>query len=164
MLFGGSFIVDYNYSDSKNDYNERNIDFESITEYDKEELYLLNIQHSADILGILSSILSYLSTVESFELIYNKYDKTPKRAANPDVPLVQSMQLLMVSRVMYTVISFLKYQLLYERKINGDFNFSLEPNVNANISNILRTLGTYYGLMAGIGIYNRDITRPIIGV
>ena len=160
MLLGGSFIVDYNYSD----YNEENIDFESITEYDKEEIYLLNIQHSADIIAILSSILSYVSTIEGIELIYNKYDNNKKRVLNPDIPAVQSMQLLMLSRVMYTAISFLRYQHLYKRKINGDFNFSLEPNVNANISNILRTVGTYYAVIAAIGIYNRDIIQPIIGI
>lgn len=160
MLLGGSFIVDYNYSD----YNEGNIDFESITEYDKEELYLLNIQHSADIIVILSDILSYVSTIESIELIYNKYDKNTKRVPNPDIPAVQSIQLLMLARVAYTAISFIRYQHLYERKINGEFDFSLEPNVNANISNILRTLGTYYALIAAIGIYNRDISQPIIGI
>lgn len=160
MLLGGSFIVDYNYSD----YNEGNIDFESITEYDKEELYLLNIQHSADIIVILSDILSYASTIESIELIYNKYDKNTKRVPNPDIPAVQSIQLLMLARVVYTAISFIRYQHLYERKINGEFDFSLEPNVNANISNILRTLGTYYALIAAIGIYNRDISQPIIGI
>ena len=74
MLLGGSFIVDYNYSD----YNEGNIDFESITEYDKEELYLLNIQHSAEIIIILSDILSYVSTIESIELIYKNMIRTPK--------------------------------------------------------------------------------------
>lgn len=70
----------------------------------------------------------------------------------------------MLARVAYTAISFIRYQHLYERKINGEFDFSLEPNVNANISNILRTLGTYYALIAAIGIYNRDISQPIIGI
>jgi len=156
--------VDYNYSEYQYDYNEENIDFENITEHDKEELYLLKIQHSADILVILSSILSYASTIEGIELIYNKYDEPTQRAVKSDVPAIQSMQLLVLARVMYTLVSFLRYHHLYKRKVNGDFSFSLEANINANRSNILRTVGAYYGLIAAVGIYNRDITQPIIGI
>lgn len=161
---GGICIVDYNFSDYQNDFNGRDIDYGSITEDDKEELNLLSIQKSADIVTIISDILSYVSTMESIELIYNKYDRHPTRVPNPDVPAVQSLVLLLLARIVYTKIGFIRYDHLYERKINGEFEFSLEPEVNANISNILRTIGSYYGLLAAVGIYNRDLSGPILGV
>lgn len=152
--------MDYNYSD----YNERNIDYDSITNEDKEELYLLNIQHSADILDILADVLSYISTIESIELIYNKYDSNPKNMPNPDIPALQSLAIIMLNRIVYTRLGFIRYKHVYEKKVNGEFEFSLQPYININISNILKTIGTYYGLLALIDIYVRDGNQPIIGV
>lgn len=157
-------IVDCDYSNFQYDYSKRNIDYESITQEDRNEIYLLKIQHSADIVTLLADALTYISTIESIDLIYSKYDDNLTELLNPDIPAVQALELYMFVRIIYTIIGVIRYKNLYEKKIDGKIDFSLEPEININISNILRSIGTYYALIAIIDIYNRHVSQPIIGV
>lgn len=160
---GGYDNYKYNYNES-NINNQYNIDISNFSEDDKEELYLLNIQKFADIIFIVSDVISYISTKESIDLIYSKYGFIPDRIPNPDVSAIQSIVLTLAARLIYTQIGFIRYEHLYDKKINGELEYSLKPNVDINISNIFRTVGNFYGLMAAIEIYNRDMGQPIFGI
>ena len=134
---------------------ENNSKENSITQEDEEELYLLGIQKNADIICIISDILSYIATIESIELIYS---------ANPDIPTLQSAILLFLTRLIYTQIAFIRFNHVYEKKMNGEITYSLQPNMDINTSNILKTIGAFYSVIAAIGIYYRDISQPIFGI
>lgn len=143
--------------------NKQNI-YSQLSENDKEELHLLGIQHFADVICIISDILSYISTLESIQLVYSKYDDTQDEVANPDIPAVKAAILLLFARLFYSQIGVIRYDHLYERKMNGEYNYSLKPNVDINIANIFKTIGSFYGLIAAIEIYNRDTQQPILGI
>lgn len=139
-----------------------NID-DYFSEDDKNELHLLNIQRVADIINIASDIFSYISTLESIELVYSKYDNAEK-TANPDIPAVQSAVFATLGRFLYTQIGFIRYDHLYNKKVNGQYNYSLKPNIDINISNIFRLVGTFYSIIAAFEIYYRDLGQPILGI
>lgn len=48
------------------------------------------------------------------------------------------------------------YNIIYNRKLNGDFPYSLEPNEDINKSITLKYLGDVYALKGAIEIYQRD--------
>ena len=48
--------------------------------------------------------------------------------------------------------------------MNGEITYSLQPNMDINTSNILKTIGAFYAVIAAIGIYYRDISQPIFGI
>lgn len=48
--------------------------------------------------------------------------------------------------------------------MNGEITYSLQPNMDINTSNILKTIGAFYSVIAAIGIYYRDISQPIFGI
>lgn len=49
-------------------------------------------------------------------------------------------------------------------KWGGGYEHSLKPNVDINLANIFKTIGSFYGLIAAIEIYNRDLQQPIFGI
>ncbi|MBC5629229.1 hypothetical protein H8S20_10015 [Clostridium sp. NSJ-6] len=146
----------------------KNSNYEDIyirmNENDKEELRLLNIQHRADVICIISDIFSYRATLESIELVYSRYDNTADQIANPDIPAIKAALLLLIARLIYNQIGFIRYDHLYERKMRGGYEHSLKPNVDINLANIFKTIGSFYGLIAAIEIYNRDLQQPIFGI
>lgn len=101
----------------------KNSNYEDIyirmNENDKEELRLLNIQHRADVICIISDIFSYRATLESIELVYSRYDNTADQIANPDIPAIKAALLLLIARLIYNQIGFIRYDHLYERKMRG---------------------------------------------
>ena len=149
--------MEYSKYDNTNIYNK-------FTDNDKEELNLLSIQHIADIIFIISDILSYIATLESVDLIYSKYNDKLDIIPNPDIPVLQSALLSLLARMLYNQVGFTRYSHLVERKMNGEIDYSLSPNININTGNVLKTAGTFYGLMAAIEIFNRDLQQPIFGV
>ena len=136
---------------------ENNSKENSITQEDEEELYLLGIQKNADIICIISDILSYIA------IIYSRYNDT-NYSDNPDIPTLQSAILLFLTRLIYTQIAFIRFNHVYEKKMNGEITYSLQPNMDINTSNILKTIGAFYSVIAAIGIYYRDISQPIFGI
>ena len=48
--------------------------------------------------------------------------------------------------------------------MEGEFNYSLEPNVDVNIGNILSLLGLMYTFAAAKEFVIRDINLPSFGI
>ena len=48
--------------------------------------------------------------------------------------------------------------------MNGEIDYSLEPDININKSNIFGVVSYLYALYGAKGIYERDLTQPIFGV
>ena len=112
---------------------------------------------------IYSDFLSYKSTLESIELIYDKYNN--KRSdANPDVPALEAAYLSLLGKGVTAQIGFSRYNVLYERYLNGEIDYSLEPNRYLNIGNILSIVAYAYLLEGVKGIYDRDLSQPILGI
>lgn len=158
--------VTYYYSKNTNSssYNNNRYNINNITIDDLEHLNLLEIQANAAIMYLISDFLSYISTIESMELIYNKYDELRGSNANPDIPAVGSAFFAIIAAILFSNISFTRYNSLYEKYINGEINYSLDPNIQICIGNVFSVIAKVYILIGALGIYERDITQPIFGV
>lgn len=158
---------DSNNKNSNSSNATSDFDINNITDDDKQLLQWLDIQKCAITISIYSDILAYIATIEGIELIYNKYRKTtidPNSLPNPDIPALQSVYLGVISRSMTTEIGFLKYDTLYKKYINGEITYSLRPNIDINIANVLGLLAGYYGIRGVEGIYKRNVEQPVLGI
>ena len=72
--------------------------------------------------------------------------------------------LYIIAKVLYTQVGFIRYDNLYQRSMEGEFNYSLEPNVDVNIGNILSLLGLMYTFAAAKEFVIRDINLPSFGI
>lgn len=136
----------------------------NMSDEDIETLKLLNIQKTAQIIFIYSDILSYISTLEGIELIYRKYRSNSGRIPNPDILAVQSVYLAVMAKMITTKISFTRYKKLYKKQMEGEFEYSLEPNININTGNVLGLISYFYLLSGAIGLYERDLSQPVFGI
>ena len=64
----------------------------------------------------------------------------------------------------FAAIGFIKYNELYESYENGEISYSLQPNIDINIGNVLGMLSSFYSYRGALGIYERDLQQPIYGV
>lgn len=143
---------------------EYDTSYYNFSESDIRSLKLLDEQLRAQTMFIYSDFLSYLSTIEGIQLIYSKYDSSISNIYNPDITALQSLYAAIVARLMIANVAFTKYDILIDKFNNGEINFSLQPNVDINIANILSIMGYMYALRGTQGIYDRDITQPVFGV
>ncbi|AOR23683.1 hypothetical protein [Clostridium taeniosporum] len=139
---------------------------ENFTQEDIKELRLLDIQKCAQIISIYADILGYISILESIELVYSKYrnEVDPTTLPNPDIPILEAVNLGIISRSIFTEVGFIRYNDLYQKYINGEITYSLKPNVDINIGNVLGLASSYYILRGLKAISKRNIEQPIIGV
>ena len=125
---------------------------------------LLKIQKVAVAMNISSDLLSYISTLESINLIYSKYTDIASYTPNPDIPALQSAYLAYLAKIILTQIGYTRFNHLYEKYMNTELAFELTPNININIGNTLGIISYYYLLQGAKGIYKRDISQPIFGI
>lgn len=136
----------------------------NLSDFDLKSLELLNIQKNMGLLAIYADILSYISTLESIDLIYARYDENAKNIPNPDIPILQSAYISIFIRIIFTQIGFTKYDMLLERSNNGDYKYSLDPNRKINMANLLGIVANSYSLSAIEEIYLREKDQPIFGI
>lgn len=155
-----------NYKNSDSSNTTEDFDINNMTDDDKQLLQWLDIQKCAVTISIYSDILAYISTLEGIELVYSRYKKNVDKnnLPNPDIPALQSVYLGVISRSMTTEIGFLRYNKLYKRYINGEITYSLKPNIDINVANVLALLAGYYGIRGIEGIYKRDLEQPVLGI
>lgn len=157
-----------NYKDdsksSTNNTNSESANSTTISESDLRELNLLDIQLKAQVLGIIANILAYISTEESIQLVYSKYTEEEEKIPNPDLPALQSAYIALLVQVVFTELGFSRYNDLYEKYLNGELKYSLEPNIKINIANVLGIISSIYGLQATQEFYRRSTSQPIVGI
>ena len=75
-----------------------NNNFYNLTDEDVETLRLLDLQLYGNLVFIVSDVLSYISTIESIDLVYSKYENTSENLPDPDVPALESAYLAVIAR------------------------------------------------------------------
>lgn len=155
------------YEDLFNYENNANVDVNEISSQDLESLRLLTTQHKADIVSLYSDILAYITTYESANAIYRKYDNKPNTEQNPDVTGIEALSLGMVARIIYSDIAFTKYDLVVNNLMEtGEEQYIVKKDAYKDISmgNVLRTAGTLMALRGAGKLYELDSQLPIFGV
>lgn len=129
-----------------------------------KELSLMISQLDAINIKFYADYLAYITILESIQLVYEKYKGNKKRKLNPDIPAIQSSIFYLLSRVMLANVAFTRYDELYKKYGNTQFNGLLQPNVSINVGNVFGILGSIYILVSFMERYERNITGPIFGI
>ena len=136
----------------------------NLTDEDVETLRLLDLQLYGNLVFIVSDVLSYISTIESIDLVYSKYENTSENLPDPDVPALESAYLAVIARSILFDIGFARYGHLVEKFNNGEIDFSLSPDEDINLGNIFGMISYMYFLRGVMGIYERDLSLPVFGL
>ncbi|GAA0076488.1 hypothetical protein UT300005_08660 [Clostridium sp. CTA-5] len=154
-----------NTNDTDNNANAGNNN-QNMSEDDINSLNLLEIARCIQIVNIYADILGYISIMEGFELIYNKYNNNSNSEdlPNPDFLSLEAVTLGVITRLIATQIGFIRYDDLYRKSTNGEITFSLQPNIDINIGNVIGILSSYYILKGVKGVYDRNSNQPIFEV
>lgn len=126
-------------------------------------IVVLKIQLQAYKIRFLGDYSFLIATLESFELIKNKYDNSKSNVENPDIPALIGANLYFIERIMLLYVSYQVY--LHFLDECGDVIDSkyLEPNKLAIFGNIIGVIANGISLQSFIEIYNRNVDRPIFG-
>lgn len=137
----------------------------------EHNMALLQEQLRNQMLIFSSSMLSYYSTLAGIELLNVKHENNDRLEAidqslfyAADILAIQSLLFGIISRYNFMQIGFIKYNELYESYENGEISYSLQPNIDINIGNVLGMLSSFYSYRGALGIYERDLQQPIYGV
>lgn len=150
---------DSNTNNNKNSTDKINFSAEEI-----EALNLLDIQLNAQLVGIVSDLLSYEATIEGIKLVYSKHNGESMTAYKQDVLAIQSVYLGIFTKLIFTQIGLTRYEHLYEKYMNGELDYSLAPNEDVNTANLIGLITSYYSLRAALAFYERDSNQPIFGI
>ena len=148
---------------NKNSTYDENI-YLIMTKEDKYKLDLLYTQLMAQYLFLIARFYLFESTFESIDIIYNKYNNLMDRIPNPDIPAVKASYIYFIGQLIVTQVGFERFNQIYTKYINGEIDYSIQPDIDINIANILSIIADYYYIVASEGIYDRDLDQPIFGI
>lgn len=164
----------YNKNDNNTNYYSSTYGIENISEDDLQSLYLLDIQLKATLVVIYGQLLLCEANLQGKQIILNKYSKEEKDNSNnnensiypisPDKTVLQATYIFFVMKLVFIEIAFTRYNMNYNKKLNGDFQYSLEPNEIINSANLLDLISCIYYIKAAEEILSRDNNQPIFGI
>lgn len=124
----------------------------NISENDKKILYLLNIQLQAIMIYLTADVFFY-----NFALILlesacgNKSDHKP----NENVFLVNGCVLALIASILISHVSFTAYENIHFRDLNGEIDYSTNPEESIAISSLYLILLFFINLIGAIELYKR---------
>lgn len=161
----------YNFKKNKKD--NRNYTYDNFNNHDQmsdadiSSLNLLNLQIQILIITMYAYIILYVAAIEGIQVIYDKYDYNNDNKMNsimPDGLALKAVYILFGTQIVLTNIAITRYKILYEEKLNGEFEYSLQPNIYIIISNLLSIVSDIFLINGAEGIYARDNNQAIFGV
>ena len=124
----------------------------NISEKDQKILYLLNIQLQAIMIYLTADVFFY-----NFALILlesacgNKSDHKP----NENVFLVNGCVLALIASILISHVSFTAYENIHFRDLNGEIDYSTNPEESIAISSLYLILLFFINLIGAIELYKR---------
>ena len=165
------------YTDYSNGNNSSTYNREDFSEEDIESLLLLEIQLRGTLIVIYGQLLLIQANFQGREVIYNKYkDKNDidnsKNSNNsntmsqvtPDKTVLKATYIFFLIKILFIQIAFTRYNTVYNKKLNGEFPYSLEPNILINNANLLDLISCIYYIKAAEEILARDNNKPVFGI
>ena len=160
----------YNYKKTKNTnnytYDESNY-YNLMSEADIQSLKLLYLQAQTVIIVIYAYIIFYIATIEGIQLIYEKYNNNKDNKLDskmPDGLALKVVYIFFITQIIFTNIAINRYNILYKEKLNGEFEYSLQPNIYIIISSLFSIVSDIFLINGAEGVYARDISQPIFGI
>lgn len=164
------------YKDYFNSNNSSTYNREQFSEEDIESLLLLEIQLIGTLIVIYGQLLLIQANFQGREVIYNKYKDNNDRETNtinngntvsqitPDRTVLKATYIFFLIKLLFIQIAFTRYNTVYNKKLNGEFPYSLEPNILINNANLLDLISCIYYIKAAEEILARDNNQPIFGI
>lgn len=164
----------YNINDKNSEYYSSTYGIENISEEDLQSLNLLDIQLKATLIVIYAQLLLCEANIQGRQVILNKYIKEEKDDSNinenliypnfPDKTVLQATYIFFAMKLVFIEVAFTRYNMNYNKKLNGDFPYSLEPNEIINSANLLDLVSCIYYIKAAEEILARDNNQPVFGI
>ena len=123
-----------------------------ISEKDQKILYLLNIQLQAIMIYLTADVFFY-----NFALILlesacgNKSDNKP----NENIFLINGCDLALIASIVISHVSFTAYENIHFRDLNGEIDYSTNPEKCIAISSLYIILLFFISLIGAIELYKR---------
>lgn len=159
------------YTDYSNGNNSPTYNTEDFSEEDTESLLLLEIQLRGTLIVIYGQLLLIQANFQGREVIYNKYkDNNNMNNSNtmsqvtPDKTVLKATYIFFLIKLLFIQIAFTRYNTVYNKKLNGEFPYSLEPNILINNANLLDLISCIYYIKAAEEILARDNNQPVFGI
>ena len=168
-----------NSSKDANYYNSNNsstYNTEEFSEEDIESLLLLEIQLKGTLTIIYGQLLLIQANFQGREVIYSKYkDNNDIHNSNnnnsdtmsqvtPDKTVLEATYIFFLMKILFRQIAFTRYNTVYNKKLKGEFPYSLEPNILINNANLLELISSIYYIKAAEEILARDNNQPVFGI
>lgn len=124
----------------------------NISEKDQKILYLLNIQLQAIMIYLTADVFFY-----NFALILlesacgNKSDNKP----NENIFLINGCALALIASIVISHVSFTAYENIHFRDLNGEIDYSTNPEKGIAISSLYIILLFFISLIGAIELYKR---------
>ena len=123
-----------------------------ISEKDQKILYLLNIQLQAIMIYLTADVFFYNFSLILLESAYgNKSDHKP----NENVFLVNGCVLALIASILISHVSFTAYENIHFRDLNGEIDYSTNPEESIAISSLYLILLFFINLIGAIELYKR---------
>ncbi|CAM2077661.1 MAG: hypothetical protein NSGCLCUN01_01849 [uncultured Clostridium sp.] len=159
------------YTDYSNENNSSTYNREDFSEEDIESLLLLEIQLRGTLIVIYGQLLLIQANFQGREVIYNKYkdnndidNSNTMSQVTPDKTVLKATYIFFLIKLLFIQIAFTRYNTVYNKKLNGEFPYSLEPNILINNANLLDLISCIYYIKAAEGILARDNNQPVFGI
>lgn len=157
------------YKGSSNNNTSSTYNIEEFSEEDIESLFLLEIQLRGTLTVIYGQLLLVQANFQGREVIYNKYkdnnnnDNTMTQVT-PDKTVLVATYIFFLIKLLFIQIAFSRYNTIYNKKLKGEFPYSLEPNILINNANLLDLISCIYYIKAAQEILARDNNQPVFGI
>lgn len=139
-----------------------------ISDEDMESLRLLSLQLKGILLDYCGDSLLWNSTMQGIQYILEKYDGIDGNEHTstfaPDMIALQSSYAFLAAKLISINVAFTRFNIVSKKKAEGTFKYSLQPNIDINIANVLNLIVSYYFIRAAQGIVSRDNIQPVFGL
>lgn len=135
-----------------------------LTSEDMLNIQLLNFQLVGVTLSLYANTLLYEAYTKSYDLIYNKENVTSEDKLQIDTIILKALYAFLTSALISAQIANTRYKVISDKINKGEVNFSIQPNVDLFIANVLNVTANIYYIKGAKGIYDRDNIQPIFGI
>ena len=106
--------------------------------------------------------------MQGISYILKKYDNIEGNEHDttlpPDIVALQSTEVFLTANIILANVAFTRFDIVSQKKAEGTFKYSLQPNIDVNTANVLNLLASYYYIRGAKGIVARDNTQPVFGI
>ena len=133
-------------------------------QYDSEVIQLIRDRVHSIRIHFYAGLFLLLSTIQSINLIRNKYLHEDVAISNPDTSAIIFAVLNEIARILFVKAEFKIYDSIYKKHINGQFPYTLIPNLELVYASIFALIQSYYILIAGLGVCERHTVQPVFAI